>query len=107
MRDSVILASAAILGALAAWVDWHSDEVQPAVAIIVVSAGVLAGLLPKRAWLVALLVGAGVPILHLLARKLGFEPRYPVAGNGWASLLAFAPAAVGAGGGWLVRVMKG
>lgn len=100
----VICLAAALIGAfIAGAVDFNNNEPQAAVIVIVVFAGALGFIRPKYAWLWAIIVGLGVPLVYLIASALGYRPR-GVPEPGWyASLIALIPAFISAYGGVLVR----
>jgi hypothetical protein len=92
-------------GIFAWWIDSRNDEPQAAVlAILVVTFG-LGFVIPRRAWLWALLCGICLPIGYLIARSLGFYPVAPLEPGWYASILALIPAFIGAYFGALGRVM--
>ena len=99
LRSPAILVSvllfAAAAGVFAGYVDLHNDEVQAAVLVIAVATFLLSLFRPRAAWMVALLVGAGVPAAHIWARATGFVVPYPV-DSLWGTALAFVPAFLGA-----------
>jgi hypothetical protein len=78
MKQTVAALVALGLGLATGWVDVHSDEVQTAVIMIIVFAGLVVLVFPVRPWLTAVLVGAGIPLAHLFARSRGITPAYPV-----------------------------
>jgi cyanate permease len=94
----------AVIGALLAGaVDFNNDEPQAAVIVIVVFAGLLGFIQPKKAWRWALIVGLGVPIVYLMATALGYQSK-GVPEPGWyASLIALIPAFISSYGGVLLR----
>jgi hypothetical protein len=80
--------------------DRAQSEVLPAVILLLVCAFVFASLWPKDAWVYGLILGAGVPVVDLLASMFAVPAPWPsVAGS---RLLAFLPAVLGAGVGALV-----
>jgi NO-binding membrane sensor protein with MHYT domain len=58
---------------------------------------------PQGAWRWGLLVGLGIPAVHLAAAGLGFRPPYPVRPSPWITLVALIPALLSAYLGVLVR----
>jgi hypothetical protein len=73
-------------------VDFNNDEPQAAVIVIMVFAGLLGFIQPRKAWRWALIVGLGVPIVYLIATALGYQSK-SVPEPGWyASLIALIPA---------------
>jgi apolipoprotein N-acyltransferase len=74
-------------GLFAGYVDFHNDEVQPAALVLIVSGFVLALARPKHALLWAPLIGLGVPLVHFIGRRLGYQPDYPVSLSSYAAFL--------------------
>jgi len=98
----LLVPGALALAALVGWLDFHSDEVQPAVLLILVITAALSFAAPTKAWLWALIMGLSVEATYLVALSAGLVPRAPmtpVAGG----LLALIPAAIGAASGVGVR----
>ncbi len=104
MNVDVICLAVALIGAfLAGAVDFNNDEPQAAVIVIVVFAGALGLIRPKYAWLWAIIVGLGVPVVYLIATVLGYQSK-SVPEPGWyASLIALIPAFVSTCCGVLLR----
>jgi cyanate permease len=101
--DELCFALAVIGAILAGAVDFNNDEPQAAVIVIVVFAGLSGFIQPKRAWLWAIIVGLGIPLIYLIATALGYHSR-SVAEPGWyASLIALIPAFISAYCGALLR----
>ena len=100
----VVCTIIAVMGAfLAGAVDFNNDEPHAAVLVIVVFAGLLGFMQPRKAWRWALIVGLGVPIVYLIATALGYHSR-GVPEPGWyASLIALIPAFISAYCGVLLR----
>src|SRR5689334_6252199 len=99
---AVVLGLALVLGLFAGWVDLHNDEVQAAVLVIVVSAGLLGMWAPRLALITGVIVGLGVPIAHLCARVVGYQLPYPM-GHYAESFIALIPGVLAAGIGAGVR----
>jgi hypothetical protein len=96
----------ALLGAgFVGWVDFNNDEPQAAVLVILVVTVVLGLLLPRKAWLWAIIVAFGIPAVYFTARTLGYQPTTPPSPGWYASLLALIPAFIGAYAGALGRVI--
>ena len=85
------------LGSVAAWVDRHSDEVQPAVFCLLVFTFALAVIAPRRVWRWTLLTGLCIPATLPIARAFGWKMAYSMDDStvGW-SFLALIPATIGA-----------
>ena len=100
----ILLIGVALLGAfLAGAVDFNNDEPQAAVLVIVVFAGLLGFIQPRKAWRWALIVGLGVPVVYLIATALGYHSK-GVPEPGWyASLIALIPAFISTYCGVLLR----
>jgi len=88
----------------AGYVDFHNDEVQAAALALIVSGFVLALVRPKHALLWTPLIGLGIPLVHYLGRRLGYQPAYPVLTSSAATFLlpAFV-ALLGAVAGVVIR----
>jgi hypothetical protein len=101
--DVVCLIAAVIGGFVAGAIDFNNDEPQAAVLVIIVFAGVLGFIQPRKAWRWALIVGLGVPIVYLIATAFGYSSR-GVPEPGWyASLIALIPAFISTYCGVLLR----
>ena len=97
------IAAAIMGGFIAGTVDFNNDEPQAAVIVIMVFAGLLGFIQPRRAWRWALIVGLGVPIVYLIATALGYQSK-SVPEPGWyASLIALIPAFISTFCGVLLR----
>ena len=82
--------------------DRSQSEVQPAVILLLACTFVLACARPKDAWVYGLIVGAGIPLVDVVARTLAVPAPWPsVPGS---RLIAFLPAVLGAGIGALVGI---
>ena len=78
----------AVLCALfAGYVDFHNDEVQAAALGLLVSGFGLALARPQRALWWTPLIGLGIPLVHYLGRRLGYQPSYPVSPSSPATFL--------------------
>ncbi len=96
----------ALCGAVfAGWVDFHNDEPQAAVLLILVITALLGFILPRYAWLWAILVALGIPAMYFVLTALGYQPISPPSPGWYASLLALIPAFIGAYAGALGRVI--
>lgn len=91
----LVLALTAAGAALIGVIDLYAEQVQWAVGLLLILAGVGAALAPRRWWAVALIAGAGVPVTHVVAGLLGVPSHYPVTPP-YATVLAFIPAIIGA-----------
>ena len=100
----VAVGIAIVAGLVIGWIDLGANGVQPIVALLLVAGGIL-GLVTRRgAWLVAMVLGLGVPAVHAmlwLAGRPQPEPNVPPL----SVLVAMIPAALGVAAGVGVRVM--
>jgi hypothetical protein len=95
MRFTLVLLPLALLVSFATgWVDRHSEEVQPAVLLLVVFGAVFSFLDPRRAWLWWLVLGSSIPATLLWSRARGLPLPFEVDNFGW-TFLAFLPAGAG------------
>ena len=94
-----------VLGLCIGYLDFHSKEVQAPVAMILTVTFVFGFMLPCRAWRWALLVGAGIPLCHIVNALLKLPPPYPVEPNIFATCLAFFSAFMGAYMGAVLRCL--
>jgi hypothetical protein len=92
-------------GIFAWWVDSRNDEPQAAVLVILMTTFILGLLVPRRAWLWAIIVGLCLPLGYLLASSMGYLPVTPVEPGWYASIIALIPAFIGAYGGALARLL--
>ena len=82
--------------------DRSQSEVQPAVFLLLACTFLLACVRPKDAWVYGLILGAGVPLVDVVAHTLAVHEPWPsVPGS---RMIAFLPAVLGAGVGALVGV---
>jgi hypothetical protein len=101
--DALCFALAVIGAFIAGAVDFNNDEPQAAMIVIVVFAGSLGFIQPRKAWRWAIIVGLGVPTVYLIATALGNYAK-SVPEPGWyASLIALIPAFVSTYCGVLLR----
>ena len=101
--DVVCIAIAFVGAFLAGAMDFNNDEPQAAVIVIVVFAGLLGFIQPRKAWRWAIIVGLGVPTVYLIATALGYHSK-SVPEPGWyASLIALIPAFISTYCGVLLR----
>ena len=99
----LIIPSAVCLSALVGWLDYHADEVQGTVLLLIVITGALSFAAPSRAWIIALIMGLSIAASYLVGRGLGLSPTHPMPVPA-SSLIALIPAAIGAGCGLAARV---
>jgi hypothetical protein len=103
LPDIVAGLVAAGAGLAIGWVDFHQDEPQPAVLLLLVSCGLLGLARPGGAWRWAVLVGAGIPVVAFAGHTLGWTPTGPPSSSAWGYLLPFIPALIGVYAGAFVR----
>ena len=92
-------------GIFAGWVDFNNDEPQASLLVILVVTFLIGLILPRKAWLWAIIVALCLPGVYLFARSLGYQPASPPSPGWYASLLALIPAFIGAYVGALGRVI--
>lgn len=98
----VPLLLAAALPAAGGYADIHSPDIQ-SVSLLLASCGwVLGALYPDGAWRRALVLGASVPLAHLVARYTGATLPHGVE-HATATYLAVIPAMIGTYAGVLMR----
>jgi hypothetical protein len=85
------------------WVELHSDEVQPTVALLLLFTALLAFARPHKPWRWAVLMAAAVPLAYVVAPVLGVTPRSQPEPNLAATLIALIPAFLGAYAGAALR----
>ena len=100
-----VLVSALVVGALAFYVDLHSDEVQPAAFILFAGSAVIGFAQPKWSWLAGVVSGLCILGGHVANRASGGAPTFPIEPNPYGALVAVIPATVGALVGAGMRVM--
>lgn len=103
-KDSLLVVLALGLSALVGYFDLHSDDAGIIAGFLVAGAFALGVLQPHAAWRWGLVVGLGVPVVHMLARVVGYELVYVGNQNDlslWIMPVLFALA--GAYAGVLVR----
>ncbi|MEO8209787.1 MAG: hypothetical protein ABI840_04470 [bacterium] len=94
-----------IFGIIISYVDLHSDEVQPAVLMLIIFSCILGYKHPSKAWLYSLLLGLSIITSLLFSKLIGFKPVGPAPDNIFSSLLAILPALVGGYSGVLLRAI--
>jgi hypothetical protein len=95
---------ALISGMFAGWVDFNNDEPQAAVLLILIITFLLGVLMPRKAWLWAIIVACCLPGVYLLATNLGYQPVSSPSPGWYASFLALIPAFIGAYAGAVARL---
>jgi hypothetical protein len=76
MFESLAVLRIAAIGAglFAAWVDFHNDEPQAPMLVIVIGSFLLGVIRPQKAWLWGLIIGLCMPAAHLIGPRLGMHP---------------------------------
>jgi hypothetical protein len=92
-------------GFFAGWVDFNNNEPQAAALVILTFTFLLGLILPRKAWLWAILVGLCLPGVYLLATGFGYQPVDTPSPGWYASILALIPAFIGAYAGAFGRVV--
>lgn len=84
-------------GVFAAYIDFHNDEPQAPMLVILVSTFLTGALAPKFAWLSAATITGTFALAHAVGPRIGIEPLYPMEGGPWWSLFVLViPAAISA-----------
>ena len=95
MYKLALLCAAAACGLVAAYVDFHNDEPQPALLVILTSSFVLGMLSRRFAWLYAGSVAFVFALAHWIGPELSIQPLFPMKGGPWWTLMILAiPAAI-------------
>lgn len=95
---------ALVSGLFTGWVDFNNDEPQAAALLILIITFLLGFLLPRKAWLWAIIMACCLPGVYLAATNLGYQPISPPNPGWYASFLALIPAFIGAYTGALARL---
>jgi len=103
MYDWICFGAAVAVGAFAGQVDFHNDEPQAAVMVLLVLGSMLGFARPRHAWRWGIIAALGIPATYLIGRALGHRPVYWPQPNICATLIAIIPAVIGAYFGVLVR----
>jgi hypothetical protein len=67
---------ALVFGLLVGWHDFNAEEVQFSALMIIAFSFGFSAANPKKAWLIALLMGGGIPVFSFAARALGYAPLF-------------------------------
>ena len=104
MKNTYISTFISLLGGLfAGWVDMNNNEVQAAVLVVLVVAGIAGLIRPRGAWRWGLIAGVGVPAAYVLASVFHVHYLLWPQPNISAALIAIIPGMIGAYSGALVR----
>lgn len=103
MYDWICAGAAVAVGAFAGQVDFHNNEPQAAVLVLLVLGSMLGFARPRHAWRWGIIAALGIPATYLIGRALGYKPVYWPKPNICATLIAIIPALTGAYAGVLVR----
>lgn len=100
-------AAAVGVGLAVGWADTHmkTDDIFPSLVLLGVPTVVFGAVEPWRAWRWGLLVGAGIPLCHLVGLAFGYHAPYPVQPNVFATFLALLPALAAGYAGALLRLL--
>lgn len=71
---AILRIAAVAAGLFAAWVDFHNDEPQTPMLVIVIGSFILGAIRPRQAWLWGLIIGLCMPAAHLIGPRLGMHP---------------------------------
>jgi hypothetical protein len=97
-------------GLLVGWHDFNAEEVQFSALMIIAFSFGFSAANPKKAWLIALLMGGGIPVVSYTARALGFTPKFEstpwYAGIILPLLIAFIAAYAGVLFRWIISKFK-
>ena len=105
MTGTLALLLTMAAGVIAGVTDVSSTEVQGSVAVLFAAAFFLAAWHPDGAWRRGLMLGASVPLAHVVAQLTGHTLPYTVE-HPATTLLAIIPAMVGTGVGMLVSRLR-
>ncbi len=93
------IVAAAVLGAAASWVNFHTDEPTVLCAFVMLfgaACGAAFGL--RRSWPCGLILGASLPIYYMFGRSLGFTPHWPpheIGPSDLAAAVTIVPGTIG------------
>lgn len=73
-RFEVYWFAAMAVGLFAAWVDFHNNEPQAPMLVIVIGSFILGAIRPHQAWLWGLIIGLCMPAAHLIGPHIGMHP---------------------------------
>jgi len=107
MYDWIGAGAAVTVGLFAGQVDFHNDEPQAAVLVLLVPGSMPGFARPRRAWRWGIIAALGIPATYLIGRALGHRPVYWPQPNICATLIAIIPALIGAYAGVLARKVFG
>jgi hypothetical protein len=68
------------------------DDALPSLLLLAVPAFTFGFVRPRGAWRWGILVGIGIPAVHLAGPACGFHPPYPVLPTPWVTLIVLVPA---------------
>ena len=105
MTGTLALLLTVAAGLIAGVTDVNSTEVQGPVAVLFAAAFFLAAWHPYGAWRRGLMLGASVPLAHVVAQVTGHTLPYTV-DHPASTLLAIIPAMLGTGVGMLVSRLR-
>jgi amino acid permease len=101
------IVGALVFGLLVGWHDFNAEEVQLSALLIMAFSFGFSAANPKKAWLIALLMGGGIPVVSFTARALGYKPLFETtpwyAGIILPLAFAFVAAYAGVLFNWILR----
>jgi uncharacterized membrane protein len=106
------LIGALLMGLLTGWLDFHATEVQGTVLMILVFSFAFSAINPRWAWLIALFMGGGIPLVAYVARGAALQPVDSIPSNPWYAgivlplVFSFVAAYAGVFIHWLVGYTK-
>jgi len=104
------IVGALVFGLLIGWRDFNSEEVQFSALMILAFTFGFSVANPQKAWLIALLIGGGIPVVSYLARALGYTPLFETtpwyAGIILPMIFAFIGAFAGVFFRWVITKFK-
>jgi hypothetical protein len=103
LRDGLCAAAAVAVGIVAGLVDFHNNEPQAAVLVLLVLGCPLGFARPRHAWRWGVITALGIPAVYLIGARLGYQPVDSIHPNIFASLIAMIPGLLGVYVGALAR----
>ena len=98
----LVVSATVCLAAIVGWLDFHADEVQGTVLLLLIFTSMLSFAAPRAAWVIALIMGLSVETTYLIARGMGLSPAAPMSPPA-GGLIALIPSAIGAAVGVALR----
>lgn len=101
--SALALALGILFGVIAAYLDFHTDDVQVAAFSLLVGTFFIALWRPAGAWRWAMASGLCIFAAYEICPWFGVRPKYPAEPGNYATLIALIPALIGAYSGVLLR----